>query len=63
MFVINKTKYFLKKAKKLLDKNLELIMKVNKTVELLAQNPKNPKLNSHKVNTFKFGECFSSSIT
>ncbi len=61
--IINKTKYFLKKAKKLLNKNLQLISAVNKTVEILSQNPKDPKLDSHKVKTPKFGECFSSSIT
>ena len=61
--IINKTKYFLKKAKKLLNKNLQLISAVNKTVEILSQNPKDPKLGSHKVKTPKFGECFSSSIT
>lgn len=63
MIVINKTKYFLKKAKKLLNKNLQLILAVNKTVETLSQNPKDPKLGSHKVKTPKFGQCFSSSIT
>lgn len=63
MIIINKTKYFLKKAKKLLNKNLQLILKVNETVELLQNNPKDLKLASHKVKTPKFGYCFSSSIT
>jgi len=53
----------LRKAKKLLNKNLSLILIVNETVEILQNNPKDPKLASHKVKTPRFGECFSSSIT
>ena len=42
---------------------MDLIILVDKTVKLLESNPKNPVLGSHKVETPKFGNCFSSPIT
>lgn len=55
--------YFAKKYKKLINKDKNLKIKIDSVLETLSQNPKDSKLNSHKVKTTKFGECFSSSIT
>ena len=63
MFEILESNYFSKKAKKLLGKNLLLVQKVEITVELLSLDPSDPKLHSHKVNSPKFGSCFSSRVT
>ena len=43
--------------------NSKLSHSITATLEKLAQDPKNPTLYSHKVNTAKFGICFSSRVT
>jgi mRNA-degrading endonuclease YafQ of YafQ-DinJ toxin-antitoxin module len=63
MHTVNQTPYFLKKAKKLLDRNSKLIQKTANTIEKLKLNPNNPSLKSHKVITPKFGTVFSSRVT
>jgi addiction module RelE/StbE family toxin len=63
MPVVNQTPYFSKKAKKILNKNHQLIEKTANTIEKLSINPHNPTLKSHKVVTPKFGSAFSSRVT
>jgi mRNA-degrading endonuclease YafQ of YafQ-DinJ toxin-antitoxin module len=62
-FELAPTKLFGKKLKKLLTKN-KLLKKVVTTVFVNLQiNPFIPQLKSHKVNTPKFAECYSSRVT
>lgn len=63
MFKIEKSKYFNKKAKKLTKNNFKLALKIADVVLDLSEDPLLPSLLSHKVNTPKFGECFSSRVT
>ena len=49
--------------KKLTRRNIRLKKRVVETLKLLAQNPKDPFLSSHKVSTKKFGERWSSNVT
>ena len=63
MFKIIKSKYFDKKAKKLTKNNHKLALKIAGVVDNLQQDPLLPSLGSHKVNTPKFGQCFSSRVT
>jgi mRNA-degrading endonuclease YafQ of YafQ-DinJ toxin-antitoxin module len=63
MPIVKKSPYFQKKAKKLLKNNLKLVLLVAEKIQELEINPKMPELKSHKVNTPKFGECFSSRVT
>ncbi len=62
-FLLSPTTLFSKKYKKIVKNNQKLqeIM-INKLFDL-ADNPLLPSLGSHKVNTPKFGECFSSKVT
>jgi mRNA interferase YafQ len=62
MFLTNQTPYFLKKAKKIIQKNLDLAKQIDSAIRSLQQNPKNPILKSHKVVTPKFGFAYSSRI-
>jgi mRNA-degrading endonuclease YafQ of YafQ-DinJ toxin-antitoxin module len=55
--------YFAKKYKKLITKDANLKVRIDSVLERLGQDPKDPKLDSHKVKTPKFGQCFSSIIT
>jgi len=59
---IYQTPYFLKKAKKLLAKNVDLIRKTSQTILKIKDNPHDISLKTHKVITPKFGEAFSSRI-
>ena len=63
MYKIEKSKYFSKKATKLVKNNNKLGIIIINVVEDLAENPRNPSLGSHKVNSPKFGECVSSRVT
>lgn len=63
MYKIEQSNYFLKKAKKLLKSNEKMILLVADTIEDLCKNPKNPSLFSHKVDTPKFGLCFSTRVS
>jgi mRNA-degrading endonuclease YafQ of YafQ-DinJ toxin-antitoxin module len=62
MFLANTTPYFLKKAQKIVNKNLTLAKQIDNCIQNLLLNPKNPTLKSHKVVTPKFGTCYSSSV-
>ena len=62
-FLLNPTKLFTKKYKKLIDKNKQLETILAQKILQLSNQPLEPSLGSHKVNTPKFGECFSSKIT
>ncbi len=63
MFKIITTKYFDKKAKKLLSKNKILNQKTKEAVIKLSINPIQLSLKSHKVNSKLFQDVFSSSVT
>lgn len=63
MLIIKTTKYFDKKAKKLLSKNILLNQKTKEVVKKLSVNPLNPSLKSHKINSKLSQDVFSSSVT
>jgi len=63
MFNIVKSKLFDKKSKKITKNNPKLAVKIANVVDSLQVNPLFPSLGSHKVNTPKFGQCFSSRVT
>jgi mRNA-degrading endonuclease YafQ of YafQ-DinJ toxin-antitoxin module len=63
MPIVKKSPYFQKKTKKLLKNNLKLILLVAEKIQELEIKPKMPGLKSNKVNTPKFGECYSSRVT
>lgn len=48
---------------KLLQKNENIRIKVEKVVHLLEVNPFYPGLRTHKVSTRKYGEMYSSRVT
>jgi mRNA-degrading endonuclease YafQ of YafQ-DinJ toxin-antitoxin module len=62
-YIIQESDYFKKKSRKLISKNKKLILIVADTIEDLSINPRLPSLKSHKVNSPKFGDCFSSTVT
>jgi len=62
MFSANLTSYFIKKAKKVINKNQLLAIEVDNVIKQLELNPKEPSLKSHKVKTPKNNLCFSSRI-
>ena len=62
-YIIESDKYFVKKYKKLTAKNPQIKKLAEKAIIDLSQNPKNPSLGSHKVNSPKFGNCVSSRVT
>lgn len=63
MFTIRFQDYANKKAKKLVNKNKLLVEKISKCLIRLKNNPFDPPLNTHKVNSKNFGFKYSSSIT
>ena len=63
LFKIDVQKYTAKKSKKLLKKNPSLQKDMDKTVTKLEQNPFDPTISTHKVNSKRFGEKYSSTIT
>lgn len=63
MYKIESTSYFRKKYKKLTQTNKFLQAKILKVLETLRSNPFCKSLKSHKVNTPRFGNTYSSSIT
>ena len=62
-FQLEPTKYFKKKYQKLTKKQDNLKLKIKSVFKKLSLNPSQDSLKSHKVNTPKFGSCFSSRIT
>lgn len=63
MFKIQFNKNSAKKVKKLLSKNSQLISKLTKATDILIEDPFYPSLNTHTVNSKKYGEKYSSRIT
>jgi mRNA-degrading endonuclease YafQ of YafQ-DinJ toxin-antitoxin module len=62
-FRLEPTKYFKKKYDKLIKNQKVLESKIRSILQKLSLNPNTSSLHSHKVNSPKFGNCFSSSIT
>jgi mRNA-degrading endonuclease YafQ of YafQ-DinJ toxin-antitoxin module len=62
-FIFEIDDYFARKYRKLISLDKKLKAKIDLIFGLLGENPRNPKLYSHKVNTSKFGVCFSSKIS
>jgi mRNA-degrading endonuclease YafQ of YafQ-DinJ toxin-antitoxin module len=62
-FELAPTNFFNRKLKKLISKNKSLQKLVISVFDNLKINPFIPQLKSHKVNTPKFGECFSTRVT
>ena len=62
-FLLNPTKGFGKKYKKLTKNNKKLTEILIQKISDLSEDPLLPSLLSHKVTTPKFGECFSSRVT
>lgn len=63
MFTLEYSLDYLKNYKKYIQKNTKLLKALNKTLETLAQNPFHNSLHSHKVDTRKNKDIWSSSIT
>jgi mRNA-degrading endonuclease YafQ of YafQ-DinJ toxin-antitoxin module len=63
MYILKPTKYFSKKLAKFLKQNSLLKIKVAQSLKLLENNPLDTKLKTHKVNTPKFGDSNSSTVT
>ncbi len=63
MFDINFSKYSRKKAEKLVSKSKELRQKLGQTLIILSETPFDLALKTHKVNSKKFGERYSSRLT
>ena len=57
------TKSFENRYIKLLKKNRQLKEKVDRTLEILKNNPFNPSLKTHKVVSRNVGEAFASGVT
>ena len=62
-FKLYLTPSFNKSFKKIAKKNQKVINQVNKTLMLLRENPFYNSLNSHKVESVKYGLCPSSRVT
>ena len=63
MFTLNFNGKFLRKEKKLTKNNPRFKKAVSKAIELLADNPDNPILKSHKVKDKSGNPAFSSRVT
>jgi mRNA-degrading endonuclease YafQ of YafQ-DinJ toxin-antitoxin module len=63
MFAIQYTETFLKIYKKYIRKVEKLEKAFTKTIELIKENPHHPSLNSHKVDTRKNTDIWSSRMT
>ena len=63
VFQIQIDSYFAKKYKKLVKNNFKLNLVVDQAITDLSENPLPQRLGSHKVNSPKFGSCFSSRVT
>ena len=63
MFDLKFNKLFLKKAKKLTQKDKKLDEKLDSTLDLMSATPFDLSLKTHKVNSKKFGERYSSRLT
>lgn len=60
MYEVVLTETFKKNLEKLTSKDPQLLNRVKATLKKLALNPQHPGLNSHKVNTRKYGIRWSS---
>jgi len=62
-FDLKPTKPFIRKYKKFVKGNLVLKKRIGTDLDILRDNPQEPKLKSHKVTTTQFGEVWSIRIT
>ncbi len=62
-FELRFNKYFLKKIGKITKNNKPLEVKLDRVFEILAINPHYASLKTHKVNSKRFDEKYSSSVT
>ena len=63
MYDINLSENFKKKARKLVQKNSQLQVKISKTIDKLIIDPFQPSIKSHKVITKHGISAFSSRVT
>jgi mRNA-degrading endonuclease YafQ of YafQ-DinJ toxin-antitoxin module len=63
MFEIKYTLTYLKIYKKYIQNNQKLVTSINKTLQTLSQNPFDKSLKSHKVDTRRNKDVWSSSIS
>jgi len=63
MYKLDFTQRFIQIARKYKHKNNKIKDAIEGTLDLLASDPKNPALRSHKVSSRLFGECWSSRVT
>ncbi len=63
MFKLFFSRLFLRKEKKLTQKNIVLRKKVDTALELLSENPQNPILKSHKIVRRNGEYAISSSVS
>lgn len=62
-YILQFTIEFEKRLQIVKKKDSRIFAKVKKTVEILSDKPDYPSLNTHLVNTSKYGKCFSSRVT
>jgi mRNA-degrading endonuclease YafQ of YafQ-DinJ toxin-antitoxin module len=60
--ILRFSKLFLRKAGKIARKSVRLDKQIKDTLKIIADNPQDPQLKSHKVNGKNTGECFSSRV-
>lgn len=62
-FFLRPGNLYIRKLKKLIKNDSSLFKIIDRKLSKLENSPTDPSLKSHKVNTPKFGSCFSSRIT
>jgi len=62
MYTANQTNYFLKRAKKLVNKNKKVAKEIDVCIQKLLKDPRDPSLKSHKVITPNFDIAYSSRV-
>ena len=60
MFILRKSNKFIHKSEKLIQKNPDLIKRIDKALTFLRDNPKHPGLRTHQINDPDYGKIWSS---
>ena len=60
MFILRKSNKFIHKSEKLIQKNPDLIKRIDKALTFLRDNPKHPGLRTHQINDSDYGKIWSS---
>ena len=62
MFILRKSNKFIHKSEKLIQKNPDLIKRIDKALTFLRDNPKHPGLRTHQINDSDYGKIWSSLV-